>query len=214
LFLDLELNIMRYTEQAKHVFRLIPSDVGRPISDLVSRLRYDRLADDANEVLRTLVFKETEVRAQDGGWYLMRILPYRTIDNVIDGLVITFVDITKFKALQQGEARLNRLLDTSLTAILGQDHELRYVWVSGTALGVAVGERDTDLFSPSEAERLTALKRSVIETGTPRREVLTLTVDDRQRTYDIYLQPLEIEGEGPPGLACIATDITNRTHEP
>jgi two-component system CheB/CheR fusion protein len=214
LFLDLELNIMRYTEQAKHVFRLIPSDVGRPIADLVSRLRYDRLADDANEVLRTLVFKETEVRAQDGGWYLMRILPYRTIDNVIDGLVITFVDITQFKALQYGEARLNRLLGTSPTAILGQDRELRYVWVAGTAFGVAVGDRDTDLFSPSEAERLTALKRSVIETGTPRREVLTLTVDDRQRTYDIYLQPLEIEGEGPTELASIATDITNRTHEP
>jgi two-component system CheB/CheR fusion protein len=216
LFLDLQLNIMRYTEQAKHVFRLIPSDVGRPISDLVSRLRYDRLAEDAHEVLRTLVFKETEVRAQDGGWYLMRILPYRTIDNVIDGLVITFVDITKSKALQHGEARLNRLLRTSPTAILGQDPELRYVWVSGTAFGldVAVGDRDTDLFSPGEAERLTAIKRSVIETGKPRREVLTLTVNDQQRTYDIYLQPLQIEGEGPTELASIATDITHRTHEP
>jgi two-component system CheB/CheR fusion protein len=167
-------------------------------------------------VLRTLVFKESEVRADDGGWYLMRILPYRTIENVIDGLVITFVDITKFKALQHSEIRLNRLLETSPTAILGQDHELRYVWCSGSAFGpnVKIGERDADLFPPDEAERLTKLKRSVIETGTPRREIIALTVNDVERTFDLYLQPLRIESEGLTELASIATDITTRTLEP
>jgi two-component system CheB/CheR fusion protein len=216
VFLDNELNIMRYTEQAKRVIRLIQSDVGRPISDLVSHLRHDRLVEDAHEVLRTLVFKESEVQLQDGRWYLMRILPYRTIENVIDGLVITFIDITKFKALQHSEARLNNLLRTSPTAILGQDSELRYTWISGTAFGrkATVGQSDADLFAPREAERLTAIKRSVLETGTPRRETVKLTVDSEERTYDIYLQPLETTGEGATELASIATDVTTRTYEP
>jgi two-component system CheB/CheR fusion protein len=115
VFLDDRLHIKRYTEQAKRVIRLIPSDVGRPIGDLVSRLRYGRLVEDAEEVLRTLVRKEAELQAEEGGWYLMRILPYRTTDNMIDGLVITFVDITKIKELQQSEARLERLLHTTGT---------------------------------------------------------------------------------------------------
>jgi two-component system CheB/CheR fusion protein len=214
VFLDSQLNIKRYTEQAKHVIRLIHSDVGRPIADLVSRLRYDRLVEDAHEVLRTLVFKETEVRAQDGSWYLMRILPYRTIENMIDGLVITFIDITKFKALQDSEARLTKLLRTSPMAILGQDRELRYTWVSGTVFGrhATVGQRDADLFAPGEAEQLTVLKRSVLESGKPRRELVKLTVDGVAHTYDIYLQPLQ--GEGATELASIATDVTTRTYEP
>lgn len=212
VFLDDRLNIKRYTEQAKHVIRLISSDVGRPIGDLVSRLHYDRLVEDAEEVLRTLVFKETEVRALSGGWYLMRILPYRTTDNLIDGLVMTFVDITKLKQLQQSEARLDRLLHTSPTAILGQDRELRYVWVSGAAFGrraaAIVGQGDDDLFPADEASRLTALKRSVLETGTSRRETMRLTVDGTQRTYDIFLQVLDSGDDGPTGLSCIATDVT------
>jgi two-component system CheB/CheR fusion protein len=216
VFLDNELNIKRYTEQARHVIRLIHSDVGRPIGDLVSRLRYDRLVEDAHEVLRTLVFKETEVRAQDGGWYLMRILPYRTIENMIDGLVITFVDITKFKALQNSEARLTEQLRNSPTAILGQDRELRYTWVSGTVLGrkVTVGQSDADLFPAGEAEQLIALKRSVLETGAPRRETVKLTVDGGERSFDIYLQPLRSDGEKATELASIVTDVTTRTYEP
>lgn len=216
VFLDNQLNIKRYTEQAKHVIRLIHSDVGRPIGDLVSRLRYDSLVEDAQEVLRTLVFKEREVRAQDGGWYLMRILPYRTLENVIDGLVITFVDITKFKALQDSEVRLHKLLRTSPTVILGQDLELRYTWIAGTAFGrhATVGQTDADLFAPAEAERLAALKRSVLETGTPRREAVKLTVEGEARTYDIYMQPLRNHGDGATELASIATDVTTRTYEP
>ena len=106
IFLDNDLNIKRHTEQAKRIIRLIPSDVGRPIGDIVSNLDYSTLVEDAREVLRTLAFKEAEVRSEDGSWYLMRIMPYRTTDNVIDGLVITFVNVTKVKRL---EAKLTRI---------------------------------------------------------------------------------------------------------
>jgi two-component system CheB/CheR fusion protein len=105
VFLDIDLRIKRYTEQAKRVIRLIPTDVGRSIGDLASTLRYDRLIDDAQEVLRTLVVRETEVYAHDGAVYLMRILPYRTTDNVIDGLVLTFIDLTGYKAMQVRDQR-------------------------------------------------------------------------------------------------------------
>jgi two-component system, chemotaxis family, CheB/CheR fusion protein len=97
VFLDNELRIKRFTVQAKKIINLINTDAGRPISDIVSQLEYRDMVADATEVLQTLVFKEIEVRAHDWSWYQMRIMPYRTADNVIDGLVITFVDITRLK---------------------------------------------------------------------------------------------------------------------
>lgn len=97
IFLDKDLNVQRFTASTKKIIHLIPSDVGRPISDIVTHLEYNDLVRDATTVLNTLNHKELEVRAEDWRWYLMRILPYRTAENVIDGLVITFVDITKLK---------------------------------------------------------------------------------------------------------------------
>jgi two-component system CheB/CheR fusion protein len=97
VFLDNNLNVKRFTAPAKKIIHLIPADVGRPVSDIVSQLEYTDLVKDAAGVLETLVHKEREVRARDWSWYLMRIMPYRTAQNVIDGLVITFVDITRLK---------------------------------------------------------------------------------------------------------------------
>ncbi|MBN1341902.1 MAG: PAS domain-containing protein [Phycisphaerae bacterium] len=112
IFLDNDLNIKRFTDQAREVVRLIPSDVGRSIGDLASNLDYDALIEDAEKVLRTLAMTEVEVRTSKGRWYLMRIMPYRTVDNVIDGLVLTFVDITGLKeadaALKEANEGLQR----------------------------------------------------------------------------------------------------------
>ena len=97
IFLDNQLLIKRFTFHATKVVNLIASDIGRPLSDLVTNLKYEKLVDDAKEVLRTLVFKEIELQTTDGTWYQMRILPYRTISNLIDGVVITFSNINKLK---------------------------------------------------------------------------------------------------------------------
>ena len=106
LFLDNDLNIKRFTEQVKELVMLRETDIDRPISELASNLEHQDLTTDCREVLRTLEFREAEVRSKDGGWYLMRIRPYRTTDNVIDGLVITFVNIRQLKEAQQaGELR-------------------------------------------------------------------------------------------------------------
>ncbi|MDP4208185.1 MAG: CheR family methyltransferase [Bacteroidota bacterium] len=104
LFLDKELNIRRYTNQATKIFKLIKSDIGRPFTDLVTDLIYPELAADALEVLRTLIFIQKQIPAKDGRWFSIRIMPYRTFDDRIDGLVITFINTSDIKQL---EVKLN-----------------------------------------------------------------------------------------------------------
>jgi two-component system CheB/CheR fusion protein len=101
LFLDNNLRIKRYTPPATAIFTLIPGDVGRPITDIASRLKYHDLVKDVHGVLDTLIFRETQVQVKDGQWFIMRIMPYRTIENLIDGVVITFSNITDLKTLEQ-----------------------------------------------------------------------------------------------------------------
>jgi two-component system, chemotaxis family, CheB/CheR fusion protein len=100
VFLDNQMKLRRFTTHATRLFKLIPGDVGRPLSDIVSDLDYPGLQDDAHTVLSTLVFQEKAVTTHDGRWYRVRIMPYRTQENVIDGVVVTFIDITEIKKLE------------------------------------------------------------------------------------------------------------------
>ena len=100
VFLDNDLHVRRFTPQASKIIKLIPADEGRPITDLASDLRYPELAEDAREVLRTLASTEKPIAAHDGRWFTVRIMPYRTLDDRIDGVVITFADITTAKTLE------------------------------------------------------------------------------------------------------------------
>ena len=109
IFLDNNLRIKRYTTPATAIFTLIPGDVGRPITDIASRLEYQDLVGDVRGVLDTLVFRETQVRSKEGQWFIMRIMPYRTMENLIDGVVITFSNITDLKTLEKVLAEHDRL---------------------------------------------------------------------------------------------------------
>jgi two-component system, chemotaxis family, CheB/CheR fusion protein len=100
LFLDNMLCVRRFTSQMSVITNLIPGDVGRPVTDISSDLFYPELGADVSEVLRTLNTVEKQVSADDGRWFKVRILPYRTLDNRIDGVVVTFVDITESKVLE------------------------------------------------------------------------------------------------------------------
>lgn len=100
LFLDNELNVRRFTAKATEVFNLISGDIGRPFTDITSALDYPEMRKDALQVLRTLAYSEKGVQASGGRWFFVRIMPYRTLDNRIDGLVITFSDITASKCLE------------------------------------------------------------------------------------------------------------------
>jgi two-component system CheB/CheR fusion protein len=121
LFLDGELKVRRFTSPTTTIIKLIAGDAGRPITDLVSELDYPGLADDAREVLRSLAFHERQVSARDGRWFTVRIMPYRTQDDRIDGVVITFVEITAAKTM---EATLREALSVLQSRFTDQTEEL------------------------------------------------------------------------------------------
>ncbi|MFT7457263.1 MAG: transcriptional regulator with PAS, ATPase and Fis domain, partial [Marinobacter maritimus] len=100
IFMDNGLHVRRFTDHATQLFKLIPSDVGRPLSDIVTDLDYNNLQKDAKEVLKTLAFVEKEIMANNKRWFKVRIMPYRTQENVIDGVVITFTNISEAKLLE------------------------------------------------------------------------------------------------------------------
>ena len=108
LFLDNDFHVRLFTQHATQIFKLIPGDIGRPLSDIVTDLSYPALQEDAARVLRTLVFSDKQVETGDGRWFRVRIMPYRTLSNVIDGVVITCTNITEAKRLEmqlRSEAR-------------------------------------------------------------------------------------------------------------
>jgi two-component system CheB/CheR fusion protein len=120
IFLDGKLRIKSFTSPAADIFRLIETDLGRPITDISTRLAYEELPRDVDGVLRTLSRVEYEVGTTDGSAsYIMRILPYRTVTNVIDGVVITFQDITERKRNEEALARLAAIVADSADAIIG-----------------------------------------------------------------------------------------------
>ena len=117
LFLDEELRVRRFTPQINSIINLIPGDAGRPITDLVTQLDYSTFVGDVKEVLRTLIYHERQVSTSDGRWFKVRIMPYRTQSNRIDGVVITFVNISDSKVL---EVSLRDILALLESRFLGQ----------------------------------------------------------------------------------------------
>jgi two-component system CheB/CheR fusion protein len=120
IFLDKELCIKRYTPKATEIINLIPTDVGRPISHIVSKLNYDKLVEDARTVLRTLEPISIESTDKNGYWYAIKIYPYRTLKEVVDGLVVTFLNI---HAQKLAENKVG-LLKHDLNLIKNFDHTL------------------------------------------------------------------------------------------
>jgi two-component system CheB/CheR fusion protein len=129
IFLDTDLNIRFFTPATKALFNVIPGDVGRPLADLSSLAADGALLADAQTVLHTLVPLEREIEAQSGAWYIRRILPYRTQDNGVEGVVITFVDITGRKhtadALEAAERQAERANAAKSRFLAAASHDLR-----------------------------------------------------------------------------------------
>jgi two-component system CheB/CheR fusion protein len=114
LFLDEALGVRRYTVQCTHIFKLIPGDTGRPITDISNDLKNWDVQADAADVLGSLVPKETEIGASGGRWFRVRVMPYRTSSNRIDGVVITFADISQFKRMERELTRAKGVLEGKL----------------------------------------------------------------------------------------------------
>ncbi|HET7824478.1 MAG TPA: PAS domain S-box protein, partial [Anaeromyxobacter sp.] len=135
LFLDGDLRIARFTPAATALFRLIPGDVGRPISDLAPRFEGNDLAGDAGDVLATGKPTERQVRSADGSsWFILRVLPYRSAANEVVGVVVTFVDVTELK---RAEARLTYVAtfpEKNPNPIVEADADGRVLYVNPAAL--------------------------------------------------------------------------------
>ncbi|MFO7535867.1 MAG: chemotaxis protein CheB [Kiritimatiellia bacterium] len=184
VFVDHQLRILRFTPAATSIINLIPADVGRPVGHIVSNLvGYDRLVADVKAVLDCLVPKEVEVQTTAGAWYTMRILPYRTMENVIEGAVITFADIAENKrseeALRKANAgsRLAVVVHDARDAMLVQDMEGRIVAWNPAA------ER---LYGWSEAEALKMNIRDLIPKGLREETVVKLAQLSRAEVLEPY----------------------------
>jgi two-component system CheB/CheR fusion protein len=127
LFLDSSLRIKRFTEGVTELFSITPNDEGRPITDFAHQLQYDDLVKDARAVLSELTPVRREIHSRNGQWYDVRIRPYRTVDDKIDGVVITFVDISDRlqveEALRESERRLRHL-----KSLVELAHDPIFVW--------------------------------------------------------------------------------------
>ena len=175
VFVDHDLRILRFTPAATLIINLIPSDIGRPVGHLASNMvGYDRLVQDVQKVLQTLVPKEVEVQTIEKKCYAMRILPYRTLDNVIEGAVMTFVEITEIirsrLALRKTNELLAVILRDSVDAITVQDMEGRiiawnpgavrmYGWTEEEALKMNVRDRIPPAFRVSALQQIEQLSQ-------------------------------------------------------
>ncbi len=122
IFLDRDQQIKRFTSPVQKLFNILPSDIGRPLAHQTHHLDYENLEADANEVLRTLKPFEHEIKSKDGRWHCVRIVPYRTGNNQIDGVLLTFEDITERRQAKQTLKDADRRKDEFLATLA---HELR-----------------------------------------------------------------------------------------
>ena len=127
IFLDRNFRIRRFTPEATKLFSLIPADVGRPLDDIARKLNDPELFRDAESVLHELSPRVKEAQSPEGRWWIRRIIPYRTLDNRIDGVVITFGETTQLKeadlqTLREQKSRLEAIVNTAADAIITIDH--------------------------------------------------------------------------------------------
>ena len=133
VFLDKELRVKRFTPASTRLLSLIPSDLGRPVADVLRRFADEMLLDDARRVLRELTPLAKEIQADDGRWYFRRITPYRTQDDRIEGVVLTFVDVSDIKqaeqAMRASEKKYRDLAESANSVIIRwkPDGEITYV---------------------------------------------------------------------------------------
>lgn len=224
LFLDNDLRIMRFTPATRDIFNLISNDVGRPFSDITGKVTDPDLFKDVETVLATLAPLECEIRGEGGRWFIRRVLPYRTQEGKVSGVVVTFVEVTEIKTLQRqaSAARMfsESIVNTLLEPLLVLDDSLTILSVSqsfrrifGTNGSELVGQ---NLFSIQGGQWDDPGLRTLIEAILPEKTTveaydITLTAGDRGKR-DMVLNARRIEG-GPEGQELILLamdDVTER----
>jgi two-component system, chemotaxis family, CheB/CheR fusion protein len=222
VFVDHSLHILRFTPAATRIINLIPSDVGRPVGHLVANLEgYDRLSADTQSVLDTLVPKEMEVQAKGGVWYAMRILPYRTLDNVIEGAVITFVDVNSLKqaqeSLRQSERKFSILFEkAAFGAALATLPDRKIIQVNesfermlGYARNEVTGKTYADLGLNLEPDPRKLQASELRQQGSVAAAEIKARIESgEERAFLVSMDVIEIESRK--HVLCVMQDITER----
>jgi two-component system, chemotaxis family, CheB/CheR fusion protein len=210
LFLDSRLRIKRFTDRVTDLFSITPADEGRPITDFAHRLDYDGLIRDARGVLADLTPLRHEIRSRSNRWYDVRLRPYRTIDDRIDGVVITFVDISDHReveeALRKSERQLrqqSQLVELSRAPIFVWEFEGNIVaWNRGSqelygySSAEAIGKRKDRLLETTVAgSSFEELKVRLQSEGSWSGELMHKTKDGRALIVESRLQLETFDGQ-------------------
>ena len=227
IFLDDRLRVKRFTPQARSVARLIDGDVGRPLADLATLLDYPDLLADAGGVLASLGPVEKQARAPGGVWYTVRIRPYRTARNAVEGLVVTFIDITETKRAERVEgARLlaESIVDAVREPLLVLDRTLRVVRANRSFYrafrvepakteGQRIGELGGRQWS---LPRLRDLLEATLRDGDPFEDfevVLEIPESGRRRVV-LSGRPVSLQGDEKPALIVLGIQDAGRASVP
>jgi two-component system CheB/CheR fusion protein len=150
LFVDSGLRIKRFTPRTTDIFRVIASDLGRSLLDLTHRLDYDQLADDVSATFETLRPVEREVRSNDGCWYIVRLLPYRTTEDRIEGAIMTFFDISERRQAEE-QARVN---EARMQMVAESTHDYAIISIDAEGRATSWNKGAERLFGYTEVEML------------------------------------------------------------
>lgn len=219
LFLDSELRIKRFTPTLLALFNVRDGDEGRPITDIVSHLARDGLERDVREVMRTLIPVDREVMLVAGDRaFQMQVRPYRTTDNVINGVVITFVDISDRKRAEKDRSELAAIIDSSEDAVIGHDlNGIILTWNSsaetiyGYTADEAVGRPMSMLLSEGQADLWPAQMAQLLA-GNPIRQSDRILTAKAGRIVDVALtvSPIRDDAGKVVGGSAVARDITQQ----
>jgi two-component system, chemotaxis family, CheB/CheR fusion protein len=214
MFLDRGLNIKRFTPRLQDLFNVIPGDIGRPLAHLTHRLEAEDLPQLAQLVLQSLRTLEREVRTRDGRRYLARLLPYRSLEDRIDGVVLTFVEVSDLRdavdarrrseaALLASEERLRFALRGAPMVVASYDLQLRMTW--GYLLGEEVEAGSTrfrELLATEHVGRFTEIAQRVVRTERSERAELDVVIRGERRTFDFRFERNDL------GIDIVGFDIS------
>ncbi len=187
IFLDVDMGVRRFTPRVNELIPLTNADIGRPISHLASELKDVKLKEYAGQVLNDLIVQETEVESNSGQCYRMRVRPYRTVSNVIDGVVITFEDISEFKKI---EAALRQTMEMRRLAAVVRDSN-DAITVQDFAGNITAWNRGAEkMYGYTEAE---ALNMNILDIVPPEKKEETMAFIAKLEEKEEEVEPFETQ---------------------
>nr|WP_319540448.1 chemotaxis protein CheB [uncultured Methanospirillum sp.] len=207
IFLNIDLKVRWFTPEIVTLYKLVSSDVGRPLSDIKSLILNDTLLEEAGMVLDSLIPKEKEIQTIDNRWFLVRILPYRTLKNVIDGVVLSFIDINIRKRAEEESVRsqeyAENIIDTIREPLLILDNDL-------TVISVSHSYYQMFLTSPAETEGKNLIEIGSSQWSIPHLITLLHTIVPEKTSFEDVTVNVNIPGIGEKTLILNARCIWNK----